>query len=391
MSAIATVRSNKTTILEVLSADPTLILTKVHEKELITDRENRNLRSSNRVNVEEQMIELMDKMINKGEDTCQDFLNLLQTDEDIRSTYPKLQNIHHNKPLPKPVQACSDYDAPSHKRLKQDEQYPLNSQPVGLCLIMNNENFSDGSVRRGSSKDACDLSEVFSWLGFRVLVCRDQTADQMERALKCFASLSSVSQLQEFGLKEWTNNGFTELQHPPPEHGDAFICCILSDGTKGVILGIDRKPLCIQQIPKTFKATDQSALTGKPKVFLIQACQGPDIQKGVTSSDLEADDSSLSIPVEADCLVQISTVEDYKCVINVDDGSWFVQSVCKQLKEGCPRGDDILTILCRVNDEVSKKEGSSSQIGKEKQMSVISRVTLRKTLVLSPHTQLTHQ
>lgn len=107
MSAKDTVRSNKTTILESLCGDPTLILSKVHEKQLVTDRENRNLRSSNRVNVEDQMVELVDKMMNKGEDTCQRFLNLLQTDEDIRSTYPKLRNIQLNKPLPKPVQACS--------------------------------------------------------------------------------------------------------------------------------------------------------------------------------------------------------------------------------------------------------------------------------------------
>lgn len=34
--------------------------------------------------------ELVDTIMEKGEDTCWAFLNLLQTDEDIRATYPQL-------------------------------------------------------------------------------------------------------------------------------------------------------------------------------------------------------------------------------------------------------------------------------------------------------------
>ncbi|KAL3048706.1 hypothetical protein OYC64_007295 [Pagothenia borchgrevinki] len=80
------------------------------------------------------------------------------------------------------------------KFLTEDEQYELKSQPTGLCLIINNKTFpGDGkkipeNVRYGTDKDAESLADVFTWLGFRVLMCKDQTKDQMERALKCFAS-----------------------------------------------------------------------------------------------------------------------------------------------------------------------------------------------------------
>lgn len=179
---------------------------------------------------------------------------------------------------------------------------------------------------------------MFSWLGFRVLMCKDQTKDQMDRALTCFASqLSDLSQLQEFSVKEWSDSGFVDLK-VAPKHGDAFICCILSHGVKGAVLGIDREPLCIKQILRTFKATNQSTLTGKPKVFLIQACQGKKYQRGVLLKDLESDDCcSLYIPEEADCLLAIATVEDCVSFRHPIDGSWFIQSVCQQLKEGCPR------------------------------------------------------
>lgn len=108
MAAKDTVRRNKTAIQSTLCADYKLILNKVYEKDLITEREYNNLKSINKEDVEGHVIELVDKMVNKGEDTCQGFLNLLQTDEDIRDTYPKLEDIWiDNRPLSKPVQASS--------------------------------------------------------------------------------------------------------------------------------------------------------------------------------------------------------------------------------------------------------------------------------------------
>uniref|UniRef100_UPI0037E8513D caspase-3-like isoform X1 n=2 Tax=Semicossyphus pulcher TaxID=241346 RepID=UPI0037E8513D len=389
MSAKDTVRRNKTVIQATLCGDHRLILNKVHEKDLITGREYNNLKNINKEDVEGHVVELVDKIMNKGEESCRAFLDLLQTDEDIKTTYPELKNIQLNVTslLRTPVQACSvdnsDVLPPESKKRKQDDQYQLNSRPVGLCVIINNENFMDGDVRRGTNKDAESLAEVFSWLGFRVLMCKDQTKDQMDRALMRFASLSELSQLQELDVKEWSNGGFIDLQGAPM-NGDAFICCILSHGRKGEVLGIDRKPLSIKQITRTFKGTDQSALNGKPKVFLIQACQGGQTQGGVLLKDLQADDSqSLYIPEEADILVAIATVEDHVAFRHKIDGGWFIQSVCEQLKEGCPSGEDITTILHRVNDEVCQKEGSPIHPGRVKQMPEV-RFTLRKRLVLSP-------
>ncbi|KAK1889614.1 Caspase-8 [Dissostichus eleginoides] len=217
------------------------------------------------------------------------------------------------------------------------KEYELNSQPTGLCLIINNEHFWDGRVRHGTDKDAESLAEVFSWLGFRVLMCKDQTKDQMVRALVCFASQCDLSQLQEFNVKEWTHSRFTDLL-VAPQHGDAFICCVLSHGNKGVVLGIDGQPLPIKQITRTFMATRQSPLTAKPKVFLIQACQGGQIHPRVLLNDLEADDSE---------------------------------------------NEEIEVILRSVNNEVAGKEGDL-MCGPVKQMPEI-RHTLRKGLVLTPH------
>lgn len=169
-------------------------------------------------------------------------------------------------------------------------------------------------------------------------MCKDLTKDQMDQALTCVASLADMSQLWKFNFKEWDGSSFVAPQQVL-EHGDAFICSILSHGGKGVVLGADRNPLSIKEITRKFRGCDQSVLTSKPKVFLIQACQGGKIQCGVQLNDMETDDdtSPLTIPEEADVLVAMATVEDHAALRHIFDGSWFVQSLCEQLKERCPR------------------------------------------------------
>ncbi|KAM4557677.1 caspase-8-like [Fundulus diaphanus] len=382
MSARDTLRRNKTKLLEDLCGDRMLILQKVHEKNLITLREYNGLKGINKENDEGHVVELVDKIMNKGEETCQLFLNLLQTDADIKATYPDLSTMQFSDVrMTKPVQAsspCSGDAGPENKRLK-GECYELKSQPVGLCLIINNENFTGGKPRRGTNKDAESLAKVFSWLGFRVLMCKDQTRDQMKHTLESFASLRDGVQLQESSFQEWFGCSFIAPQQLP-KHGDAFVCCILSHGARGVVLGIDSEPLAIKEITRYFNATEQSALTGKPKVFLIQACQGGKIQRGVLLKDVE-EDSLTSIAEETDVLVAVATVEDHAAFRDTTEGSWFVQSVCEQLKEHCPRGEDITSILHRVNDQVGQKEASSCVGGKKQAPEV--RFTLKKKLVLS--------
>uniref|UniRef100_A0A3P8TY14 Caspase 20, apoptosis-related cysteine peptidase n=1 Tax=Amphiprion percula TaxID=161767 RepID=A0A3P8TY14_AMPPE len=384
MSAKDTLRRNKTGIQTILCGDRKFILDKVFENDLITPREYNNLKSINKENDEGHVVELVDKIMNKGEETCRDFLDLLQTDEDIKSTFPSLSNIQlpGARPLPRPVQVSSSHSevflGQDKKRPKMDDLYPLNSQPVGLCLIMNNVNFMSLGVRRGSDKDAQSLAEVFSELGFRVLMCKDQTKDQMEQTLTWFSSLNDHAlPPQEFRVEEWSGTGFTEPQQPL-NHGDAFICCLLSNGMEGVVLGTDESPLAIKHITRTFRATKQSALKGKPKVFLIQACQG------YQRVDPEEDNcGGGSIPAEADVLVAIAAGEGFVSFRHVIEGSLFIQSVCQQLRERCPRGEDLLTILQHVKNDVGQKR-FPNRPDKILQIPVVA-FTMTKKLVLSLH------
>ncbi|NXV98537.1 CASP8 protein, partial [Calonectris borealis] len=125
----------------------------------------------------------------------------------------------------------------------------------------------------------------------------------------------------------------------------------------------------------------------KPKVFFVQACQGDACQKGVTiETDSGEQDSSVEtdarfqldcIPAEADFLLGMATLQDYVSYRSTRQGTWYIQALCQHLEYSCPRGEDILTILTAVNQEVSRKSCKSNA---EKQMPQPS-FTLRKKLI----------
>ena len=87
-------RRNKSLLLEILSGESgsTVIFTKVDQLEIITKREYRKL-NTNRDDVEEKMVRLLDIIYDKGEGACKRFLDILKTDKDIIATFPRLEEI----------------------------------------------------------------------------------------------------------------------------------------------------------------------------------------------------------------------------------------------------------------------------------------------------------
>lgn len=118
--AVDAIRRNKTTLQDILSADRKRILDKVFENKLITKREYNNLKDINKETVEGHIINLLDMIMNKGEVTCQAFKHLLQTDEDIKDTFPDLERIQWDnssrsskRPLSNPDSAPRDSSNPA--------------------------------------------------------------------------------------------------------------------------------------------------------------------------------------------------------------------------------------------------------------------------------------
>ncbi|NWZ77414.1 CASPA protein, partial [Poecile atricapillus] len=228
--------------------------------------------------------------------------------------------------------------------------YKMDGPHRGFCLIINNVNFIS-SQRKGSCKDAEQLERVFTWLGLDVRTYTDLTSVDIKNL-----------------METW--------QHVQ-DHKDrnCFICCILSHGKSGAIYGTDEKLVSIRMLTSHFTAKQCPQLAAKPKLFFIQACQGDDIQRPVyVDTDGPTPDSSSvqervslyeSIPEDADFLLGMATVDGCVAFRHIEEGAWYIQALCSKLQLLVPRGEDILTILTQVNEDVAKRDSPS---GMKKQM-----------------------
>ncbi|XP_076837161.1 caspase-7-like isoform X2 [Brachyhypopomus gauderio] len=300
---------------------------------------------------------LIDSVKKKGPTASRILIEKLQKFD--KNVYDKLElhkrHTQHTPDYRKPAVGPPPEDEPMNKRVDENvsssskheifspsplqhekEEYTMSSKPRGVCVIINNEHFTNPEVTlHGSRKDADALEDVFRFLGFKIEVHKDLTAQKMKELM---------------------------LEYSKQQHdGDCWVCCVLSHGISEGVLGSDWNLCPTEDIFSPFNGKNCPSLLGKPKVFFIEACRGSKTQeKLLVSDDAVTSDTgkeSYSIPKDSDFLFARSTVDGYEAYVSSTHGSWFSQSLCRHLKEGSKRGDDILTVLTRVNDEVSRREG----------------------------------
>uniref|UniRef100_A0A8B9I7L0 Caspase 10 n=1 Tax=Anser brachyrhynchus TaxID=132585 RepID=A0A8B9I7L0_9AVES len=226
--------------------------------------------------------------------------------------------------------------------LQKISSYKMDGPKRGFCIVINNVTF-DGVLqeRKGSSKDAEELERVFTWLGLDVKTYIDQTSEQIKELMEMWQQLKDH------------------------KDRDCFICCILSHGESGAIYGKDGELVSIRMIMSYFTAKQCPQLAEKPKLFFIQACQGKEIQRPVYveadaripdfSSTQQSLSPSESIPEEADFLLGMATIDGYASFRHVQQGTWYIQALCSKLQLLVPRGEDILSILTEVNEDVGRR------------------------------------
>ncbi|XP_031714617.1 caspase-8 isoform X2 [Anarrhichthys ocellatus] len=231
------------------------------------------------------------------------------------------------------------------------EEYPMTAAKRGICLIVNNCNFMPFLTNReGTIFDEKVLHKVFTWLGFEVEVKRDCKREEM------------LSVLRELGSRNHSQM-------------DCLVCCVLSHGKEGCVSTVDGQTVEIKELKEPFNGLNCASLAEKPKLFFIQACQGTSKQTAVSicadgpaaPSPVCSDASKAndSIPSDADFLLAMSTVPSYVSFRERKKGSWFIQSLCQNLVQMVPRGYDLVSILTKVNADVSKK---TDPTGVKKQM-----------------------
>ncbi|KAM3605089.1 uncharacterized protein V6R79_020432 [Siganus canaliculatus] len=247
---------------------------------------------------------------------------------------------------------CSDAEPSTKPSLQYDETeyYILRHNPRGLCVIFNNESFTGTTLgfRAGTEMDKEKLKHVFGLFGFIVVEHKNLTAGEMRH------------ELNELGARNFTKE-------------DALVVCVLSHGEKGCVFGCDGEKVMLDQLTDPFTSGNAPTLAGKPKLFFIQACQGRGYQRGAVpcpprasqdekpTESIEEDAGPVygeTVPWHADFLLGMATVQECKSFRHTTAGSIYIQELCRQLERAAEssEADDILTVLTRVNREVSQGE-----------------------------------
>ena len=119
-----------------------------------------------------------------------------------------------------------------------------------ISLLLWQPNILDD--RLGTEKDCQRLEETFLNLGFDVFIRTNIEGRHLEWEMLELAR-------SDF----WNKNQYGSL-----------VVCILSHGSEGKVYGVDGVDVEIRTLKYLFNSRNCPGLYGKPKMFIVQACQG---------------------------------------------------------------------------------------------------------------------
>ncbi|KAK9512834.1 hypothetical protein O3M35_001164 [Rhynocoris fuscipes] len=200
------------------------------------------------------------------------------------------------------------------------EDYPIiDPNNVGLCLIINQKRFIQDpnnqkivlGERNGTQFDGERLDELFR-MHFKFDVKTEQN----------IPSVAMINIIQE-KIKMFFK----------PNHS-VFVLIILSHGTKDFVYGSDSKPVSIIRIESCLKIPQ---LEVKPKIIIIQACQGDDYVRAPTRATLDAakieGDDVTARDWPTDTIFCMSTIPLFASPRHKEKGAWYIIKLCEVLKK----------------------------------------------------------
>ncbi|XP_065084024.1 caspase-like [Ochlerotatus camptorhynchus] len=210
-----------------------------------------------------------------------------------------------------------------------DEYYDTTNNRRGVALVFCHMNFSSMVKRNGTDKDRDDICNVLYGLDFEVRVFDDLSENEVLETLK------------KVSREDHTDN-------------DCLVVVVMSHGEQGMLYARDNK-YTVDSLWKNFIGKSCESLIGKPKLFFIQSCRGEQLDEEVTMAargpkdmvDSRREPIVYSIPAMADLLVMYSNYDGDYLWRNPKQGSWFIQSLCKELTDN-GRTKDLLLLLTGV-------------------------------------------
>jgi hypothetical protein len=225
-------------------------------------------------------------------------------------------------------------------------EYELKPENPGFVYIFNNRLFLNDETRKekflyrnGSNRDVKNLEKLFKEMNFTVEKFIDYKA---------------------FGMRKIIEEITTKIDYT---NVDSVIVFIMSHGHKDEfgnhhILTYDEQYVNVDEFIEPFKTID--SLKKKPKLFFIEASRGHHIMPTIDHvKKKELKKIENEIPAnekepEVDFAISHSTCDNCLSIGNMN-GSWYIQSLCKMIKEHGNR-DDFPSIMAKVNNHMQQRE-----------------------------------
>ncbi len=232
--------------------------------------------------------------------------------------------------------------------------YDIDTDPRGICIIINNDRFQNMPNRDGSFNDANALETLFGRdLNFVVNRKNNLNVLQIQVLLETIRSIDHSKM-------------------------SCFILCVLSHGNGSEFYGTDGSLIGIDTMMNYFCSTNCTSLIGKPKVFLLQFCRGMQKDAGFRNAD-EIDHFSNdfvdgkhanfgcdkwrvsgSIPDKADFLMAFATTSGHVSWRNNTFGSWYIKAFVDTMYKLANK-DHLVDILTEVNRIVAENFESTTK------------------------------
>ena len=242
--------------------------------------------------------------------------------------------------------------------------YAMKSSPRGIGVIINNEKFNALQPRFGAAMDVHNLEILFQYLNFDTQSHKNKTHTEMRQIL----------------------NDVAGMDH---DKYDCLMVAILTHGDYGDVLYGTSGGITIQEVIETFSSKRCPTLISKPKIFIIQACRGRRYNQAVElddGNDEQCDmiDSGPTVhPNISDYLVAYSTIPGHVSFRNNNNGSIFISTLVKIFRQHAA-SEDIITMLERVNNEVTKYQPQGNISYQDSRQSPEWRSSLRGKVFFNP-------
>ena len=266
-----------------------------------------------------------------------------------------------------PLGAVADYGSGKPTSSDHFVVYSLNSNKSrstgpwhGLALIILNETFdvSTGFAQRTCTPyDSKRLKDTLIAIGYRVVIKKNQTGREMNNLFETIRENSS---------------GELHIE----DKDDSFLCVISSHGgwdpekSTDVIYGRDKGSLHLQEVVyNNLNAIVCRHLRGKPKLFFVQACRGPEVGR-IADDCCTTVHPAPRLSRESDFCISYSTAPETQAFRrdpmdgydNSRSGSCYITELCTALKWFATKLD-LFNIILSIHQTLQTTDDHLLQLG----------------------------